>query len=129
MPKDVGIRSGDTLAFEPGRGVARLSLWNCQGDAALAEAQLPDDLQGRAADSSVGAVFGNFVKADDSEIGSSGSHHLRDVVVSQVQYLQREIGGLGQKLPFTFIDLDADVAQKRHTVFIQPAFGLNGDTQ
>ena len=102
--QDAGVGGGNAFSLEPGRSVVFVRLGNGEGDAAGSESQFADHLQGET------PLF-HFVQADDAQVGRSGGHYLRDVIVAHIQKFQRKIGRLGQEFPFRIIDFNADFGQ------------------
>ena len=70
----------------------------------------------------------DFVEADDSQVGYAHGDGLRNVVVAQVEHLDREVLAFGQQLALAVLDGNSCLFEQGDALFVEPAFGLNGDS-
>ena len=95
-----------------------VALGHGERDAAAAEAQLRHHFD-------VETALGHLVQAHYSQLRRSVGHHLRDVVVAQIEHLDGEIRRFGQEFAFGVVHLDTYFTQQCNALFVEPAFGLN----
>ena len=70
----------------------------------------------------------DFVEADDSQVGYAHGDGLRNVIVAQVEHLDREVLAFGQQLALAVLDGNSCLFEQGDALFVEPAFGLNGDS-
>ena len=73
----------------------------------------------------VEALFGHFVQSHDPEVCHAHRDGLRDVVVAQVENLEREAFGPGDELAFALGDADSRFGEQFDALFIESALGLD----
>ena len=120
--EDVRIGGGDAPAPEVLRTRVVGPLRDGQREAAPAESEIHELFDAEA-------LFGHLVQPHDSQIGDAHRHGLRNVVVAQVEHLERESFGPRDEFALAFGNLDACFGKQTGALFIESALGLDGYSQ
>jgi len=115
------VRGGYPLAVEVFQSGIGFGLGDGQRDTAFAETELV-----RQCDIEIFLL--DFVEADDSQVGYAHGDRLRNVIVAQVEHLDREVLAFGQQLALAVLDGNSCLFEQGDALFVEPAFGLNGDS-
>ncbi len=120
--QDVGVGGGDTLAAEEPEPFVSRRFGHGQREAAAAEPEVHDLLDGES-------LFGNFVQSHDAQVGDAHGYGLRDIVVAQVEDFERKPFRAGDEFAFALGNADACFGKQFDALFVQSAFGLDGNSQ
>ena len=122
LAEDVRVGGGDAAAGEPLDAVVVLALGDGEAEPAGAEAEPCDD-------GDIGSALFDLVQAHDAQRGGSALDDMGNVVVAEVQGFDGEGLRFGKQLPLGSVDLDADALEEGEALFVEPAFGLDGDSK
>ena len=116
--QNAGVRSGNLLAVEPLKSFVVNLFRNGQRQTALAEIQSLNNLR-------ILLTLLVLVFANNAHIGNAASHGLRNVIVTQIKNLYREILCRHQQGALSRFHLNARLCKHCHCLVKQTAFGLN----
>ena len=120
--EDVGVGGRHALAAEEVGPFVVHRPGNGQREAAASEAEVHELFDREA-------LFGHLVQPHDTQIGDPHRDGLRNVVVAQVEDFERKPFRAGNQFAFALGDPDTRFGEQFEALFIEPAFGLDGDFQ
>ena len=102
--------------------IVLLTLGYGQRYAAATEAQLLDHLN-------IATTLGNLIQTYNTQRSRTIGHHLRNIVIAQVEYLDGEVGCLREELTLGSIDINTYLVEQIDALLIETSLGLNSNSQ